>query len=131
MKVLFPLALILAGCGTTGFGAKTEPVTVTASNVGQTVGRTQGAATSIGVSSNTYNVYVAGMDQKVAAALANALEGVPSERLPETIAAITAAFKAAGVTVNVNPGESPSSVDNAGLGGEGSTQPINEPPKPE
>lgn len=131
MKVLFPLALILAGCGTTGFGARTEPVTGTASNAAQTVGRTQGAATSIGVSSNTYNVYVAGMDQKVAEALAGALEGVPAERLPETIAAITAAFKAAGVTVNVAPQEAASSVDNAGLGGEGSTQPINEPVKPE
>lgn len=131
MKFLLPAVLLLTACGTTGFGARTEPVTGTASNVGQTVGRTQGAATSIGVSSNTYNVYVAGMDQRVAEALAGALEGVPAERLPETIAAITAAFKAAGVTVNVNPGESPSSVDNAGLGGEGSTQPINEPAKPE
>ena len=130
MKFL-PLLFLLTACGTTGFGARTEPVTGTASNAAQTVGRTQGAATSIGVSSQTYNVYVAGMDQKVAAALSEALEGVPSERLPETIAAITAAFKAAGVTVNVNPGQSPSSVDNAGMGGEGASQPINEPVKPE
>lgn len=134
-SVLVPLMVLVAAvgltaCSTPGFGGKTEPITSTQTQGAQTVGRTQGAATSIGVSSNTYNVYVAGMDAQVAKALTESLKGVPPEQLAEVVHGIADAFRAAGVTVQVNPSTSPSTVDNAGLGGEGGSQPVNEPEKP-
>lgn len=131
MKWLFPLCLlVLAGCSTPGFGARVEPVTGTAANTAQTVGRTQGAANTFGIASTTYNVYVSGIDAKIAEAFATALESATPETLPAIAKAISEANKTSGVNIAFTQAASPS-VDNAGLGGEGSTLPTSEPDKPE